>query len=116
MNSYMKQLHLRDTFDPRHRHEQSAKGKSEVLESHIFLKLDRDCKIKGRAVISGNKQTDFISKEEESSATVQTEVVLISCVIDAKEHQDATTIDIPSVFIQTRVEKIKDMVTIIVRG
>ena len=70
MNSYMKQLHLRDTFDPRHRHEQSAKGKSEVLESHIFLKLDRDCKIKGRAVISGNKQTDFISKEEESSATV----------------------------------------------
>ena len=44
------------------------------------------------------------------------EVVLLSCVINAQEHRDIATIDIPNAFIQTRVEKIKDMATIIVRG
>ena len=43
-------------------------------------------------------------------------MVLLSCVINAQEHQDVATIDIPNAFIQTRVEKIKDMATIIVRG
>ena len=44
--SDMRQLHLRDTFYPRHRHELSAKGKAEVLESPMFIKLNRDSKIK----------------------------------------------------------------------
>ena len=55
IKSEMIQLHLCDTFDPRHRHELLAKEKVEVLESHMFLKLDRDGKIKGRAVADGNK-------------------------------------------------------------
>ena len=42
--------------------------------------------------------------------------MLLSCVIDAQEHRDVATIDIPNAFIQTRVEKIEDMATIIVRG
>ena len=33
----MRQLHLRDNFEPRHRHELPAKEKAEVLESHMFL-------------------------------------------------------------------------------
>ena len=42
--------------------------------------------------------------------------MLLSCVIDAQEHRDVSTIDIPNAFIQTRVKKIKDMETIIVQG
>ena len=42
--------------------------------------------------------------------------MLLSCVIDAQEHRDVSTIDILNAFIQTRVEKIKDMETIIVQG
>ena len=42
--------------------------------------------------------------------------MLISCVINAQEHQGVATIDIPNAFIQTRVEKIEDMATIIVQG
>ena len=116
MKSEMKQLHLRKTFEPRHHHELSAKGKSEILQSHMFLKLKRDGKIKGRAVAGGNKQRDFIVKEEASSPTVMTEAVMLSCVIDAQEHQDVATIDIPNALIQTSVEKIEDMATIILRG
>ena len=58
MKSEMKQLHLRDTFEPRHGHELSAKEKAEVL------KLNRYGNIKGREVADGNKQRDLISKEE----------------------------------------------------
>ena len=116
MKSEMRQFHIRDTFEPRHRHELSAKGKSEVLESHMFIKLKINGKIKVRAVSSGNKQRDFIIKEEVSSPTVATELVLLSFVINAQEYRDVATIDIPNAFIQTHVENIEDMATIIVLG
>ena len=63
--------------------------------------------MKGQAVAGGNKQMDFISKDESSSPTVATKAVLLSCVIDAQEHRDVATIDIPNAFLQTRVKKIK---------
>ena len=84
MKSEMRQLHLRDTFEPRHHHEMSAKEKSEVLQSHMFLKLKRDGKIKVRSVAGGNKQIDFICKDESSSPTVATKAVLLSVIIDAQ--------------------------------
>ena len=49
-----------------------------VLESHMFLKDKRNREIKGRAVVGGNKQHDYISKEDASSPTVATETVLLS--------------------------------------
>ena len=87
MNSKMKQLHLRDTFELRHPHELSAKEKAEVLELHMILKLKRDGKIKVQAVDGGIKKMQFIIKEEASSPMVATEAVLISCVIDAQEYR-----------------------------
>jgi hypothetical protein len=49
----------------------------------------------------GNKQRDYISKEDASLPTVATEAVLLSCIIDAKEGRDVTAINIPNAFIQT---------------
>ena len=72
----------------------------------MFLKLNRDGTIKGQSVAGGNKQRDSISKEEASSPIIAIETVLLSCVIDAQEHRDFSTIDIPNMFIQTRVNKI----------
>ena len=51
----------------------------------MFLKEKRDVSIKGRAVAGGNKQCDYISKEDASSPMVATEAVLLSCIIDAEE-------------------------------
>jgi hypothetical protein len=51
-------------------------------------------------VAGGNKEQDYISKEDASSPTVPTEAVLLSCIIDAEEGRDVTVIDIPNAFIQ----------------
>jgi hypothetical protein len=81
-----------------------------------FLKQKQTGAIKGRTVAGGNKQRDFISKEEASSPTVATESVLLTCIIDAEERRDVTVVDIPNAFIQTRIEDEKDMAIIKIRG
>jgi hypothetical protein len=112
----MKQLHLRKTFKPNNWRELSKAQRHTVLESHMFLKLKRDGKIKGRIVAGGNKQRDYISNEDASSPTVAIESVILSCIIDAEEHRDVAVVDIPNVFVQTRVENEKDMAFIKIQG
>jgi hypothetical protein len=112
----MKQLHLRKTFKPKHWSELNHTQRQMVLESHMFLKEKRDKTIKGRTVAGGNKQRDYISKEDSSLPTVATESVLLSCIIDAEEGRDVAVIDIPNAFIQTPVEDEKDMAFIKIRG
>jgi hypothetical protein len=68
--SEMKQLHMCNTFQPLLWQNIPEDQKKTVLESHMFLKEKRDGKIKGRTVAGGNKQRDFISKEDASSPTV----------------------------------------------
>ncbi len=103
VHTEMKQLHYRDTFRPMHYGDLTKSQKATVLESHMFLKLKRDGKTKARTVAGGNKQRDYISKEDSSSPTVSTEAVILSCIIDALEGRDVATIDIPNAFIQTRI-------------
>jgi hypothetical protein len=67
-------------------------------------------------VAGGNKQRDYILKENASSPTVATEAILLSCIIDAEEGRDVTVINIPNAFIQTRVEDEGDMAIIKIRG
>jgi hypothetical protein len=82
----------------------------------MFLKQKRDGNIKGRFVVGGNKQPDYISKEDASSPTVATEAVLLSCIIDAEEGRNVAVVDIPNTCVQTRVENEKDMAFIKIRG
>mmetsp|Transcript_36183 Transcript_36183/g.51179 ORF Transcript_36183/g.51179 Transcript_36183/m.51179 type:complete len:145 (+) Transcript_36183:2465-2899(+) len=107
--SEMKQLHLRDTFIPKNWKDLTNAQKQEVLDSYIFLKEKRNGDIKGRTVAGGNKQRDFISKEDASSPTAATESVLLTCIVDAEEERDVVVIDIPNAFIQTSItdEKVK---------
>ena len=78
VQSEMKQLHFQNTFKPKHRRELTHMQRQTVLESHMFLKEKIDGAIKGRAVAGGNKQRDYISKEDASSPTVATDVLLLS--------------------------------------
>ena len=82
----------------------------------MFLKLKRDIEINGRVDAGGNKQNGFIIKEEASLPLILTNTVLLSYVIDAQEHIDVATIDIPNAFIQTSINNIEDTANIIVRG
>jgi uncharacterized protein YuzE len=115
-HSEMKQLYLRNTFNPKHWRELSKAQRQTVMESHMFIKLKRDGKIKGITVAGGNEQCDYISKEDASSPTVATESVLLSCIIDAKEHRYVAVVDILNEFVQTRMENKKDMAFIKIRG
>jgi hypothetical protein len=108
----MKQLHMRDTFSPKHWEELTPLQKKTILESHMFLKEKQDSTIKGRTIAGGNKQWDYISKEDVSSPTVSTKSVLLSCIIDVQEGRDVAVIDILNAFIQTRVKHKEDMVVI----
>ena len=116
MQDEMKQLNFRNAFEPRHRSDLTEKEKAEVLESHMFIKKKRYGNFKRQTVAGGNKQSDFISKEESSSPTVATEAVILTVLIEAQENRDVSVIDIPNAFIQTKVEYEKDMVAIIVCG
>ena len=112
----LKQLHLRNTFIPRHFHQLTKNEQAMLLEIHIFLKQKRDGSIKARGVAGGNKQRDFISKEDASSPTASTEAVLLSSVIDAREGRDVACIDVPNAFIQTWIENRADRAFVIIRG
>ena len=112
----MKQLHFRNKFEPRHCSDLTKKEKAELLESHTFLKQKRFGNIIGHTVAGGNKQCDFISKEEASSPTVATKAFMLTVLIKAKNNRDFAVIDITNAFIQTKVEDEKDMVTIRVLG
>ncbi len=112
-----KQLHWRNSFKPVNWNDVLPKKKKAILESHIFVKKKRTGEVKARKVAGGNKQQDFIDKEDVSSPTVSQDSVVLTCMIDAKENQDVATIAIPNVFIQTvLVEDSKDRVTIRIQG
>jgi hypothetical protein len=114
----MKQLHWRNSYKPKHWRELSKgqKEKHAILESHIFLEEKRDGKLKARKVIGGNKQCDYITKEDASSPTVSAEVVMLTCGIDALEGRDIAAVDIPNAFVQTVVEDKEHRVIVCIRG
>ena len=112
----MKQLHWRNSYKPMHWHELTKAQKERILESHIFVEEKRDGKIKARKVVGGNKQRDYITKEDVSSPTVSAEAVMLTCVIDAVEGRDVAIIDVPNAFVQTVVEDEEHRVIIRIRG
>jgi hypothetical protein len=114
--SKIKQLHFRNTLKPKHWRELSQVQRQTVLESHMFLKQKRYGKIKGRTIAGGYNQRGCISKEDDSSPTVATESVLLSCIIDAEEDRDVAVVYIPNAFFQTQVKNEKDMAFIKIRG
>ena len=62
IHSETKQLHMRETFLPIHCKNMSYEQRNQTLESHLYLKQNRDITIKGRTVAGVNKQIYFISK------------------------------------------------------
>ena len=70
----------------------------------LLKRRETDGKINARKVVGGNKQRDYITKEDVSSPTVAAEAVMLTCVIDAVEGRDVTIINVPNAFVQTVVE------------
>ena len=72
----------------------------------MFLKQKRYDPIKGRGYADGRKQCDWMTKEETSSHTLTTHaLILLPCMIDAKEGRDVAMTDILRAFLQTEYNK-----------
>ena len=54
IHSEMNHIHMRDMFIPLHRKCLTKEQRDTILESHIFLKENRDGTLKGRTVAGGN--------------------------------------------------------------
>ncbi len=111
-----KQLHWQNSFKPVHWKDVDEEKCKQILELYVFVKKKRTGQIKARNVAGGNKQRDFISKENASSPTVATESVLITSLVDAQENCDIAIVDIPNAFIPTVVEVDEDKVVMRIRG
>ncbi len=118
MSKEMKQLHWHNLYKPRHWHALTKMQKEQILESHIFVEEKRDGTIKAEKVIGGNKQHDYIIKEDGSSPTVTAEAIMLTWVIDAQEDRDVAMVDITNAFVQTVVSKedTERRVTVRIRG
>jgi hypothetical protein len=68
-----KQLHWRNSFRPVHWKDVDKERQKQILKLRVFVKKKRTGQIKARKVAGGNKQRDFISKENASSPTVAME-------------------------------------------
>jgi len=74
----IKQIHMRDTFVPKHWSELTTQQKTQVLEAFIFVEQKKDGTDKGRLVINGAMQRDHITKDEASSPTAYTESIMLT--------------------------------------
>ena len=104
--SEMQQLHDRECWTPISVESMTQKEKSKALESLIFLVEKKSGKIKARHCANGSKQRKWMTQEETTSPTVMTESVLLTATIEAEEHRDVATFDIPNAFIQTNVDEV----------
>ncbi len=86
-----------------------------MVESFLFLKEKKDGTLKARAVLGGNVQRDYITKDEASSPTAYTEVVILTAIADAKEKRHVATVDLPNAFCQTVITDADAQHRIIVR-
>ena len=66
----------------------------------MFLKRKRSGKMKGRECADGRPQQRYITNEEFSLHTMSLYALMGSCLMDAMDGREVTTVDIPGAFLQ----------------
>jgi hypothetical protein len=97
----LRQLYDRKVMSAINKYDLTAAERKGALRYLMFLKEKRCGKIKGRGCADGRSQREYMSKQKTSSPTVATEVLILTCVIDAIEGRDVATCDIPGAFMQS---------------
>ena len=73
------------------------------MESQIFLSENRDGITKGWVCANRITQRSDIPREKTSIPKVTTESILAISLVDSKQEREAVSMDIPNVFVQTKV-------------
>jgi hypothetical protein len=91
-------------MEPVHKSDLTPEEQKGALRYLMFLKEKRCGTIKGRGCAGGRSQREYMRKQEASSPTVATELLILSCVIDAIEKRDVATCNIPGAFMQSDIK------------
>lgn len=81
----LQQLHDQGVMPPKMRNDLTHKQRKGALQYLMFLKQKCCGKTKGQGCADGQKQCEYLRKEDTTSPTVATKALLLSCMIDAKE-------------------------------
>ena len=93
----LKHLHEMLVIDPKTPEGLTRDEKKAELQYLIFLK--KICgKLKGRGCADGQKQREYMSKDETSAPTVATKYLMLTCVVDAIKEIDVALSDTPGAF------------------
>ncbi len=99
------QLHVVDTWKAMDPMKLSQEEQMRALSLLLFLKEKQIGKVKGWACLNGAPQRAYIPKEDTVLLTVSTESTFITAAIAASERQTIQCCDVPSVFVNTDVNK-----------
>ena len=72
----------------------------------MFLKKKCCGRVKGHGCADGQSQCTHTNKEDASTLTVAIESIMLTCMINAAEHHDVATVDIPGMFMQADMDKL----------
>ena len=99
----LNQIHDMETYTPLDPTSLSGHEKKQALNALLFLTEKRDGTIKARKCADGSKQrfNEGYVKSDGSAPTVSTDSVMITCAIEASNHCDVATIDLPGAFLHT---------------
>jgi hypothetical protein len=101
----LQQRYDRELMEPVNKYDLTGEERKGALRYLVFLKEKSCGLIKGRGCADGRPQRDYIAKDETASLTVATEVLILTCLIDAIEGQDVATCDIPGSFMQSDMDQ-----------
>ena len=103
-------------FQPKHWHELNADERAKALKYLMYLKEKRNGDVKGRKCADRQSQRLYTNKQDTASPTASLAGLIITCVIDAHEKRDVSTVDIPGAFLQTKMLKNEDDVHVVLDG
>jgi hypothetical protein len=98
------QLHEKRVFRGHHAEKLKKSQKKGALRAISLIKEKRCGKIKGRTVADGSVQKGLYAKEQTSSATVSTDALMVSIMIDAFEKRDVATADVEGAYLHADMD------------
>lgn len=103
-------------FQPKHWFDLTKDECASALKYLMYLKEKSYGILKGQGCADGRPQRLYTTKTEASSPTTSLAGLIITCVIDAYEGRDVTTVDIPGAFLQTRMPANEKEVHVVLDG
>ena len=74
----------------------------------LMLLSQNDGKYKGRKVYNGKPTSDWISREEKLSPTVENEALILTCMVGALEERDVVGSDLHNSFVQVNLPEAEE--------